>query len=162
MLVERYQDMVVNLAYSLSGNIYEAEDIAQEAFVKAYRRLGSFREDAKFSTWIYRITVNTFHDFWRRRKGSVPLDVLPSLREEGDFRDSLHKKEIQSIIREALNKLPLKYREVVVLRDIEGFEYREISRLIGCRIGTVESRLFRARNMLKKILGPLLTKEKIL
>jgi len=161
MLVEEYQNMVVNLAYSLSGDIHEAEDIAQEVFVKIYNKLGSFREEAKFSTWLYRITVNTVHDFSRRKRRNIPLDSLPPLKEVNDFRENLHKTEVKEIVESALRQLPIKYREVVVLRDIEGCDYREISRVLGCRIGTVESRLFRARNMLKKMLKPLLTKESV-
>lgn len=162
MLVQRYQNMVVNLSYSLVGNIHDAEDVSQEVFVKVYNRLPDFRQESKFSTWLYRVAVNTSQDFLRRRKHHVPLDSLGELKDHTDIKGNISKKQLQDIIRNAIEKLPLKYREVVILKDIEGLGYREIAQILKCRVGTVESRLFRGRNILKRVLGPLLEKEKIL
>lgn len=160
MLVKKYQNYVVNTVYSISGDAQIAEDIAQDVFIKVYQKLGSFEKKSAFSTWLYRITVNSTYNYLKSRKRYVPLD---DIKEKVDFTETsitaLDKKEKQEIVKKAIDRLSFKYRIVLVLKDIEGLSYKDIAQAVGCRIGTVESRLFRARSLLKKILLPLLSKE---
>ena len=149
MLVEKYQNQVINLAYSLSRDFSLAEDIAQEVFLKIFKKINSFQRKSSLSTWIYRITLNMSYQFLRKRKFSLFSPKKHSFSPE----DTQEKKEIINI---GLNRLPLKYRVVVILKDLQGLSYKEIARILNCRIGTVESRLFRARILLKKILTPLI------
>lgn len=159
-LVKRYQGYVINIVYSLSGDAEYADDIAQEVFIKVYRNLGSFRQEASFSTWLYRITVNTAYNYLKSRKRYVPLDNIPEIpKVETLPATELEYKEKQEIIKNAIAKLPFKYRTVVALKDIEGLSYEEIAGILNCSIGTVESRLFRARAILKNTLLPMLKKE---
>ncbi len=160
ILVKKYQNYVINTIYSLSGKTQLAEDIAQEVFIKVYQNLSSFKKKAAFSTWLYRITVNTTYNCLKNKKNYVSLDCIDN---NIDFRktfvNQLDDAERQEIVRKAIASLPFKYRSVLVLKDIEGFSYRDIAQILGCRIGTVESRLFRARSILRKVLFPLLNKE---
>jgi RNA polymerase sigma-70 factor (ECF subfamily) len=152
MLVKKYQKTAVDIAYSLTFNLVNAEDIAQEAFIKVYHNLDSFRGESKFSSWFYRIIVNTAYDFLRRSRQalSVSLDdaSCPQLSDNNRFEDPLVKETVEA----ALKKLPFKYRSVIILKEIEGYSYQEIAGLLRISIGTVESRIFRARKMLKDIL----------
>lgn len=160
MLVKKYQERVINIIHSLSGAAAGAEDIAQEVFVKVYQNLAYFRKKCGFSTWLYRITVNTAYNYWKREKKYVSLDSFPDGAAGTDKKtwDKLEARERQQWINKALERLPFKFRSVVALKEIEGLSYKDIARTLGCRIGTVESRLFRAREMLKEMLSPLLEK----
>ena len=152
MLVRKYQDSVLNIVYSLIGRDRESEDIAQEVFLKVYRSLRSFRQRCQFSTWLYRIVVNTAYDFLRRRRNLVSDEgVLERSAAvcEGP-KDALLMREREAMIQKALGSIPIKYRTAVVLKDIEGLSYIEISRVLRCSIGTVESRIYRARQFLKE------------
>ena len=152
MLVRKYQDRVLNIVYSLIGRDRESEDIAQEVFLKVYRSLRSFRQRCQFSTWLYRIVVNTAYDFLRRRRNLVSDEgVLERSAAvcEGP-KDALLMREREAMIQKALGSIPIKYRTAVVLKDIEGLSYIEISRVLRCSIGTVESRIYRARQFLKE------------
>lgn len=151
MLVKKYQITAVNIAYPLLNNRHDAEDIAQEAFIKVYQGIDSFRQDAQFSSWLYRIVVNTAYDFLRRKRyKAVSLDEIDyasvaSPEKEEDF-------SAQELIRTALLKIPFAYRSALVLREIVGLSYAEIAQTLKINIGTVESRIYRARALLKKIL----------
>lgn len=151
MLVKKYQNRTINTAYSLVGNLSDAEDIAQDAFLKIYHGLGNFKAQAKFSSWLYRITVNTAYDFLRAHK------YKPESLEEIDC-ENIRAKEnnpdllTQELIQGALKEIPFDFRSVITLRETEGLSYEEISQALKINIGTVESRLFRARKMLKDIL----------
>ncbi len=159
-LVKRYQNYVINTVYSLVGYSRHAQDIAQEVFIKIYQNLAFFEKKSAFSTWLYRIVVNTTYNSLKNKKRYValndidePVDVKKSSLAE------LEEEEKQQLIKKAIERLPFKYRTVLALKDINGFSYIDIANVLGCRIGTVESRLFRARIMLKKILLPLLKKD---
>ena len=154
MLVEKYQNLVLNLAYSLSRDFYLAQDIAQEVFIKIFKKINSFRKEAKLSTWIYRIALNMSYKFLKRRK-TIPLEKASPLSLSTTLSEPPLKNK-KELIREAINRLPIKYRTVIVLKDLENFSYKDIAKLLRCRIGTVESRLFRARKLLKKFLEPLI------
>jgi len=163
VLVKRYQNSVLNIAYSLIGNRHQAEDIAQEVFIKVYNSIETFRGLCKISTWLYRITLNSSYDFLRRRKKFIPLNEYgPIQAPHTPGHNSIERKEKKELVQKAIDSLPFKYRKVVVLKDIENLSYKDIANVLQCRIGTVESRLFRARKMLKNILAPLVTKEALL
>jgi len=152
MLVRKYQNKVLNIVYSLIGQDRESEDIMQESFMKVYKSLGSFRQSSKFSTWLYRIVVNTAYDFMRGRKSfisnteALEMSVAPC----AGPRDLLLTSEKEAMVQIALGNIPLKFRAAVVLKDIEGLSYSEISKILGCSIGTVESKIYRARQFLKE------------
>lgn len=164
-LVLKHKDRLFNLCYRLLGDYEEANDSAQETFIKVYRALKRFRFESAFSTWLYRIAVNTCKNklkssAYRQKRKMVPLDnpVLanrsqPS-REIQDESQSpaieLEKKERMRIIQEAIDALPPEQKEVVTLRDIEGFSYEEVAEITGFNLGTVKSRLARARQDLRK------------
>jgi RNA polymerase sigma-70 factor (ECF subfamily) len=149
-LVRKYQDRVLNIIYSLIRQDRESEDIMQEVFMKVYRSLRAFRQKSSFPTWLYRITVNTVYDFLRRRKkfAGEPLRETSALNCQSP-RDNLLAGEKDAVIQGALLKLPFKFRTAVVLKDIEGLSYAEISKVLRCGLGTGESRIFRARQLLK-------------
>lgn len=161
MLVKKYQNRVVNIAYSLAGQAHDADDIAQEVFIKVYKNLDSFNRKAEFSTWLYRITINTAYNYIKKKKRFIPTDFVdrPDTIKAASSED-LGGDERQASIKKAIERLPLKYRSVIVLKEIEGLSYRDIAKTLNCSIGTVESRLFRARSMLKKILSPAIKEEK--
>ena len=151
MLVKKYQNRTINTAYYLVGNISDAEDIAQDVFLKIYRSLGTFNAQAKFSSWLYRITVNTAYDFLRGHKHkaeSLEETDCENIRAKENNPDLL----TQELMQGALKEIPFDFRTVITLREIQGLSYEEISRALKIHIGTVESRLFRARKMLKDIL----------
>lgn len=167
-LVLKYQDRVFNLCYRFLGDYQEAEDLAQEIFVKIYRRLRNFRGDSALYTWIYRIAVNDCKNKltsrqYRRRRRMVRLDnpggeniCPPEIGEDRlTPRAIVEGKERQFLIQKAINSLPPEQKMVVVLRDIEGLPYEEIARVSGLNLGTVKSRLFRARAELREKLKEL-------
>lgn len=151
MLVKKYQNMTVNVACGLVGNLHDADDVAQEAFLKVYHNIDSFRAQSKFSSWLYRITVNCAYDHLRKHKQkAVSLDSfenfdIPDTKESGDI---LAKELVQA----ALQRIPYEYRSALVLKELEGLSYQEIAEALKISIGTVESRIFRGRSMLKDIL----------
>jgi len=151
-LVRKYQDRVLNITYSLIGRDRESEDIAQEVFLKVYHGLNSFRNQSQFSTWLYRIVVNTVYDFLRKRKKFLSdQELLEASVFTGEGpRESLMNKENDAFIQKAIDSIPVHYRVALVLKDIENLSYAEISSVLKCSIGTVESRIFRARQFLKE------------
>jgi RNA polymerase sigma-70 factor (ECF subfamily) len=159
-LVAEHQRMVVQLAVNLLGDRDEALDLSQEVFLRVFRTIGRFRGQSTLRTWIYRIAVNQArnrHRFWRRRHRAdqVPLDV--HVAAHGDFRSSadqgpdqlLARKELASRLKGALDALPFDQRTAIVLREVDGLSYEEIAYSLGVAVGTVKSRLTRARQMLR-------------
>lgn len=157
LLVERYQGRLFSLARHYVRGAVEVEDLVQEAFLKAFRRLESFDHRASFFTWLYRIAVNTILDH-QRRQGRSPVQTVedPELAAspgpvDGPAPDAgLEREEVARITREILDELPEIFRTVLVLREFEGLAYQEIADALGISIGTVESRLFRARARFKE------------
>ncbi|MBP1761307.1 MAG: polymerase sigma factor RpoE [Firmicutes bacterium] len=163
-LVKTYQNKVYMLAYRYMGNEDDANDMAQEAFIKAYRSLRSFKGDASFGTWIYRITTNVCLDELRRRKRKIvpisldePLATLDGDEIEREISDKslaadvvYEKKEFSQIIQLLLDEMKPEHKTVIVLRDIMELSYEEIAAVLDCSIGTVKSRISRARNILQK------------
>jgi RNA polymerase sigma-70 factor (ECF subfamily) len=161
VLVQRYQGRVKNLIYSILHDADAVDDLAQEVFIKAYEAVPQFRFRSSFFTWLYRIAVNKSRDELRRRKIRRILS-LQALLDSGDHelgsrlavepRDN----ETQELITAALRMLPEKFRVAVVLKEIQGLSYEEIADVLQCEVGTVKSRLFRARATLRNILKPYL------
>lgn len=170
-LVLRYQDRIYNLILRLIGNREEAEDLTQEAFLKAYRALAGFQRHAGFFTWLYRIALNTCFSRGRQlsRKKLVETTSLNGWATPGDAdgprrqlesaapspESLVGKREIQGRVQEAIANLPEEYRAVVLLRDMEGLGYEEISAVLGTTGAAVKSRLYRARLVLAEKLKDL-------
>lgn len=161
LLVERYQDRIFGLARHYTRSSVELEDLVQDTFIKAYHRLETFQHQSSFSTWLYRIAVNTCLDFLKRR-GRNPVQTVedPELIETsspgrgagslGSPDAALEREEIIQVTHEALEELPEIFRTVLVLREFEEMAYQDIADLLDISIGTVESRLFRARARFKE------------
>lgn len=157
LLIQKYRQYVYNIAYRMMGNAHDADDMAQEALIKAYKSIHQFKGNAQFSTWLYRIAMNTCKDELRKRKEALPLDdAIDTLTEaEKSKVDPLiiyEQKELKAKIQAALNKLTDDGKEVIILRDIMGYSYEEIGNILQVPIGTVRSRINRNRSMLKDIL----------
>ena len=161
VLVERYQERIRNLIYSIFHEPGIVDDLSQEVFIKAYEALHQFRFQSSFYTWVYRIAVNKSRDELRKRKVRRWFS-LQSLLESSDKELGAkivaepQDNELQDLLGAALKSLPEKHRIAVVLKDVDGFSYEEIAEIMECEIGTVKSRLSRARAMLREILEPLL------
>ncbi len=156
-LVEKYRMKMFNLAYSLTRNREAADDLAQDVFIKAYLALNSFKFQSAFSTWLYRIAVNASKDFLRKetRVRKIPLEDSPpgTLMQEdttSQIDEAREKEKQKKMVHKALESLPEKYQVILSLRDIQGFPYNEISQMLEISPGTVDSRLHRARKMLRK------------
>ncbi|EEG76728.1 RNA polymerase sigma factor [Dethiobacter alkaliphilus] len=163
-LMKCYEQKVYALCFRMSGNHTDAQDLAQEAFLKAFRALPSFKGQSQFSTWLYRIVTNTCLDERRRqarRPGLVSMDK-PLDTDDGQIAVTLPDKgpdplsealnsELQAEIQELLSRLPAGQRIVVVMRDLEGYSYDEIAAVLDVNIGTVKSRLNRARARLRDL-----------
>jgi RNA polymerase sigma-70 factor (ECF subfamily) len=154
-LVRRYEDRIYNLCRYLVRDPGDAQDAAQEVFLKAFRRFKDFRPDASLYTWLYRIAVNTCIDYRRRsRREASREDVLSDdLPSAEPFPDQIYEsKEIAEAIQAALPKLREKLRAPIVLREIEGLTYEEIADVLHISVGTVKSRISRARDGLRNLL----------
>ena len=159
-LVSRYEGKVYGLAYRMMGNREDAADVLQETFLDVHKSLANFREESKFSTWLYRITVNTCLNK-RKSLKQYYHRLLNVFTESGDnfehiqekslsIEKHLEKKEQATFVQNKISKLANELRVILVLRDIEGFAYTDIADICNLNIGTVKSRLFRARELLKK------------
>ena len=158
-LVLEYEKNVYNIALRMTGNSEDASDMTQEAFIKAFNSLQSFRGDSKFSVWLYRIVSNVCLDFLRsrNRRPTVSLSVEDDDGEDTqlDVADEsqspellLDRKLTRESVRRGLDSLPPDYRQILLLREIQGFSYEEISKALHLEVGTVKSRIFRARKRL--------------
>lgn len=167
VLVLKYQHKVVNLIMRYVHDQDAAQDVAQEAFIKAYRGLKNFRGESAFYTWLYRIAINTAKNHLvsqGRRAPTTDIDAdeaeqydgESALKEYGTPEHELLKDEIQSVVTDAIDSLPDDLRTAIVLRELEGMSYEEIAEAMDCPIGTVRSRIFRAREAIDKVLQPLL------
>lgn len=165
-LIRPYERNVYRMALSFMKNEADAEDVAQEAFLNAFRNLANFRGQAKFSTWLISITLNAARDRLRRQK-LARMDSLDETPEEGghvspallrDWREvpseALERQEIREMLREAIGSLAPLYREVVLLRDVEELSVEETALALTISVPSVKTRLHRARIMLQKVLAP--------
>lgn len=167
LLIGKYQHKIVGLVSRYVYDQHEAMDIAQEAFIKAYRALPRFRGDSAFYTWLYRIAINTAKNHLvskGRRPPDVDIDVGDAQHFEGDNNlkdlanpeNSLLKEEISQAITRALDQLPEDLRAALTLREFEGMSYEDIANIMDCPVGTVRSRIFRAREAVDREVSPLL------
>jgi len=167
LLVRKYQHKIVQLVGRYVHNAADAQDVAQEAFIKAYRALPRFRGDSAFYTWLYRIAINTAKNHLvaaSRRPPGDDIDAVDAeqlggesgLKEYGTPERMVLKDEIGQTIAEAIEALPEDLRTAITLRELEGLSYEEIAEAMNCPIGTVRSRIFRAREAIEKRLQPLL------
>jgi len=154
MLVQRHKEKVRNIIYLTLNNHDLVDDIAQEVFLTVYKNLGSFRFESQFTTWLYRITVNKCKDHLRKMKIRQIFSPIRDNEVELGYESAPENSDIKEIVHEAIAKLPDKLRVPLLLKDIEGLSYQEISESIQCEIGTVKSRIFRAREGLKELLKP--------
>jgi RNA polymerase sigma-70 factor, ECF subfamily len=155
ILVQRHQRAIYNLVYRMTGEDEMAKDIAQESFVSAYSALKTFKGRARFSSWLYRITLNKCRDYLRSKRGNdlSPIDHnSPPLSEEANPEYRLRAKEHDRTIQRVLSKLPLKYRELLILKHIEELDYKEIAAMLGLSLTNLKVRTHRAREMFKEIL----------
>jgi len=166
-LVSKYQRRLMRLLARLLSDQTEAEDVVQDTFIKAYKALPHFRGDAAFYTWLYRIGINTAKNALLNRKRHATGPIEPAVAraeppDEDRLRDintpesELASKQIAETVNAAMDALPIDLRTTIALREIEGMSYEEISEIMGCPIGTVRSRIFRAREAIAKKLRPLL------
>jgi RNA polymerase sigma-70 factor, ECF subfamily len=162
VLVRRHQKTIFNLVYRVLGDYQEAAEISQEVFLSAYRSVRQFRGDASFSTWLYRIALN--HASTRRKsiaswqKQTVPLDVVDPVSDQRlEPGQAMEQKETQQRVQQALNSLEPHDAMIILLRDLRGVHYDEVAQILDIPLGTVKSRLHRARQALKLQLAPYLT-----
>src|SRR4051812_34937260 len=166
-LVERYQTRLLNFIYRTIGDREKAEDLVQEVFIRVYRHLHRFDRSKKFSTWAYTIASNLAKNELRNRSRN-PLVLFQTVQKsyQDDDRpvefedptsrpdDMYHQRHLQQIVEETVSKLPEHHRNVFILRELEGKSYEEIAEITDCNLGTVKSRLNRARNSFAEIIAP--------
>ncbi len=169
VLVRKYQHKVVKLVARYVSDQSEALDVTQETFLKAYRAIRKFRGDSAFYTWLYRIAINTAKNYLvaqSRRPFETDVDLQPeqvegpgpqSLRENATPENLLLRDEIEATVYGAIEALPEDLRTAITLRELEGLSYEEIALAMGCPVGTVRSRIFRAREAINNKLEPLLS-----
>ncbi len=173
-LVNKHQKRMFNIAYRMTGNYEDACEIVQDAFVSAYRNIKNFEEKAKFTTWLYSIVINLTKNRIKQLKslskyGCSSIDD-PIATDDGEIKlelasnepsalERLEEKDMQERVQECISRLDIEYRDIIILRDIQGFSYDEIGNMLKIPEGTVKSRLSRARegikDCLKKIFGDL-------
>jgi RNA polymerase sigma-70 factor (ECF subfamily) len=163
-LIEIHRKRVYNIALKMLHNQEDAYDITQEVFIRVFKSMKEFREEASFSTWIYRITKNACLDELRKRKNKATVSLDEDLEtEDGAIKrqvedcspgpDALYESmELRDIVRTAIELLSDEHKFVIILRDLQGFSYEEIAKVLECPEGTVKSRINRARKALKEIL----------
>ena len=167
LLVIKYQHRIIQLVNRYVKDPSEAQDVAQEAFIKAYRALGNFRGDSAFYTWLYRIAINTAKNYLvsrSRRYSDYQIDIqdaeqvenAPQLKAMETPEYLLLNDEIVTVIKAAIEKLPEEMKIAIMLREFEGMSYEEIAQTMECPVGTVRSRIFRAREAIDEKLSPLL------
>lgn len=167
LLVKQYQHKIIGLIGRYVYDQHEALDVAQEAFIKAYRALPGFRGDSAFYTWLYRIAINTAKNHLvarNRRPPDVDVDVDDAqylgaeseLRELETPENALYRDELERVVKQTLDRLPEDLRVALTLREFEGMSYEDIANVMDCPVGTVRSRIFRAREAIDKEIAPLL------
>lgn len=164
-LMEKYQTQIFNIAYGMLSDYEDASDATQEVFIKVYKSITSFKGQSAFTTWIYAICRNVCNDILRKRRrhgmnislyGDDEDDTAPIKNVKSNAltpEESVEADERQKLVREAITSLKAEYREVIVYSDMQGLSYEEIAKIMKCPVGTVRSRLNRARASLRKILA---------
>jgi len=155
ILVKRHKEKVRNIIYITMNNSALVDDIAQDVFITVYKNLKYFRFESQFTTWLYRITVNRCKDYLSKMNVRRIFSPIEEGTEISEYSTPVEDNDISRIVMDAISKLPVKLRMPLILKDIEGFSYQEISESLNCEMGTVKSRIFRGREKLKEILQPL-------
>ncbi len=153
-LVRRYREGVVNLVYRMCGDANLAEDVAQEAFIRAWQHLPRYQPRSPFRNWLYRIATNLAIDAVRRERETVDVDALPLASSDQGPEAAVESQERGELVRQAVLALPTASRAALVLREYGGLSYREIAGTLGIPMGTVMSRLNYARTLLREALAP--------
>jgi len=167
LLINKYQHRIVSLVSRYVSDHAEALDVSQEAFIKAYRAIGKFRGDSAFYTWLYRIAINTAKNWLVAQKRRPPAsdidaadaeqyDIDSRLKDKGTPENELMRDEIKRTVYDTIAQLPVDLRTAIMLREMEGMSYEDIATTMDCPIGTVRSRIFRAREAIDEKLRPLL------
>ena len=167
LLINKYQHRIISLVTRYVNDQTEAQDVAQEAFIKAYRAIGNFRGDSAFYTWLYRIAINTAKNWLVAQKRRPPAsdidavdaeqyDIESRLKDRGTPENELLREEISKTVYGTIAELPEDLRTAIMLREMEGMSYEEIATTMECPIGTVRSRIFRAREAIDEQLRPLI------
>lgn len=167
LLVKQYQHKIIGLIGRYVYDPHEAMDVAQEAFIKAYRALPGFRGDSAFYTWLYRIAINTAKNHLVSRSRRPPdvdvdvddahyIDTGSELRDLESPESALYRDELERVVKTTLDRLPEDLRVALTLREFEGMSYDDIANVMECPVGTVRSRIFRAREVIDKEIAPLL------
>lgn len=154
VLVQRHKEKVRNIIYLTMNSSNSVDDIAQDVFLTVYRNLNNFRFESQFTTWLYRITVNKCKDYMRKIRIRNIFTPIKEAEEKTEDTLAPETNDIAVLVQKAIGKLPEKLRVPLLLKDIEGMSYQEIAETVQCEIGTVKSRIFRAREGLKNILKP--------
>ena len=168
LLVRKYQHKIVSVCTRYVSDWSEAQDVAQEAFIRAYRAIGAFRGDSAFYTWIYKIAINTAKNYLVSKgrrppigdiaiEDAVQLDGASQLRDRATPERELLRQEIERTVFGTVEALPEELRTAITLREVDGLSYEEIAEAMNCPIGTVRSRIFRARDAIDQRLRPLLS-----
>lgn len=164
-LIAEHQKRIYNIAFKMIGNQEDALDLSQEVLIKIFKNLHKFHGSAKFSTWVYRVATNTCLDEIKKRRKYTTYSIDERIQtEDGDLtadipdtaptpEASAVQKDVQKIIQEGIAKLGDEHKKVIILRDLHGFSYEYIAKILKCSEGTVKSRISRARKKLKKILS---------
>lgn len=171
LLILKYQRRIIRLLSRMVSNQSELEDLAQETFVKAYRSIGQFRGDSAFYTWLYRIAINTARN-WHALQKRRPQPAEPIKTDTGETFHQIDNltdidtpeaimagRQVADVINQAISELPEDLRNALILREVEGLAYDEIAQIMNCPIGTVRSRIFRARDAIASKLRPVLESE---
>lgn len=151
-LIQNYEGKIYNMCFYLLKNKEDAMDATQDVCIKIYKSIDKFKGDSKFSTWIYRITYNTCIDFIKKRKNELSYDEVidnDDTHRDSRIEDIIESKELKLEIKRCIMKLSDDFRTIVIFRDIEGLSYQEISEILNIEVGTVKSRLNRAREALR-------------
>ncbi len=151
-LVREKQNRIYAVCLNMLKNTHDAQDAAQDTFIKAYKNIALFRGDAGLDTWLTKIAVNTCLDILKQRRPNVSIDDDFEAAAEETTESAAEKNVRVAAVRKALNQLPPEVRQILILRDIDGFSYEDIAGIMGLNLGTVRSRIARAREKLKKIL----------
>jgi len=172
LLVLKYQSRLVSIAFKYVKEIQLAEDISQEAFIKAYKAIDSFREESAFYTWLYRITANTAKNYlvYKGRRRESSISELSTLENEEQFVIASHDspdeillaQELRNTLFNAVSSLPEDTRTALSLREFEGLNYEEIANIMNCPVGTVRSRIFRGREALEDLISPVINELKVI
>ena len=170
LLISKYQHRIISLVARYISDPSEAMDVAQEAFIKAYRAIDRFRGDSAFYTWLYRIAINTAKNWLVAKKRRPPAsdidaadaeqyDIESRLKEQGTPENEMLREEIKRTVYDTIAELPEDLRTAIMLREMEGMSYEDIAVTMDCPIGTVRSRIFRAREAIDEKLKPLLGRD---